>query len=142
MAQITESTAQPFAAGSLEAREHAALEGVWDQAPGWLGWLATTNHKTIGLRYIITASTFFALAGILALLMRIQLAFPENHFLSADLYNQFFTVHGTTMMFLFAVPIMEAMGLYFVPLMVVTRNVAFPRLNAFCYCVFLFGGIL
>ena len=65
--------------------------------------------------------------------MRIQLAFPENHFLGPDLYNQFFTVHGTTMMFLFAVPIMEGLGLYFVPLMVGTRNAAFPRLNAFGY---------
>src|SRR4051794_25696351 len=74
--------------------------------------------------------------------MRAQLSRPENTLLGPDRYNQFFTVHGTTMMFLFAVPIMEAMGLYFVPLMVGTRNVAFPRLNAFGYWVFLFGGIL
>jgi cytochrome c oxidase subunit I len=74
--------------------------------------------------------------------MRIQLAFPENHFLGPDLYNQFFTVHGTTMMFLFAVPIMEAFAIYLVPLMLGTRNVAFPRLNAFGFYTYLAGGIL
>ena len=74
--------------------------------------------------------------------MRMQLARPENTFLGPDLYNQLFTVHGTTMMFLFAVPVMEAIGVYFVPLMVGTRNVAFPRLNAFGYWMYLFGGVL
>src|SRR3954462_512329 len=125
-----------------EDRDRRALEKIWRRPPGFIGWLQTTNHKDIARRYIITAFIFFLLAGLLALAMRIQLAFPENHFLGPDLYNQFFTVHGTTMMFLFAVPIMEAMGLYFVPLMVGTRNVAFPRLNAFGYYTFLGGGLL
>ena len=125
-----------------DALLHRELDITWKRRPGLIGWIESTNHKDIARRYVITAFVFFLLAGILALLMRIQLAFPENHFLGPDLYNQFFTVHGTTMMFLFAVPIMEAMGLYFVPLMVGTRNVAFPRLNAFGYWVFLFGGIL
>src|SRR5436309_2209204 len=118
------------------------LDRVWTPPRGFTGWLVTTNHKDIGRRYIVTAFTFFLLAGILALMMRIQLARPENHFLGADLYNQFFTTHGTAMMFLFAVPIMEGFGLYLVPLMIGTRNVAFPRLNAFGYYVYLFGGIL
>jgi cytochrome c oxidase subunit I+III len=118
------------------------LDRVWRSPPGFLGWLVTTNHKDIGKRYIVTAFIFFLLAGLLALMMRIQLARPENHFLSNDLYNQFFTVHGTAMMFLFAVPMMEGMGLYLVPLLVGTRNVAFPRLNAFGYYVYLFGGIM
>jgi cytochrome c oxidase subunit 1 len=122
-------------------RDHLALEQTWGRKPGFCGWLVTTNHKDIGLRFIITAFVFFALGGILALAMRIQLARPENHFLSADLYNQFFTTHGTTMMFLFAVPVMEGMGLYLVPLMVGTRNVAFPRLLNFGYYVYLFAGI-
>ena len=78
-------------------------------AESW-GWLMTTNHKDIGLRYIVTAFCFFLAAGVLALLMRIQLAVPNNHFIGPDLYNQFFTVHGTTMMFLFAVPVMEGIG--------------------------------
>src|ERR671926_227086 len=121
---------------------HRSMEKLWKPPPGIVGWLCDTNHKHIAMRYIVTAFIFFGLAGILALLMRIQLAFPKNHFLSPDLYNQFFTVHGTTMMFLFAVPIMEGMGLYFVPLMIGTRNVAFPRLNAFGYYVFLAGAVV
>ena len=119
-----------------------AMEALWTRPPGLIGWLCSTNHKDIALRYIVTAFVFFGLAGILALLMRIQLAFPENHFLGPDLYNQIFTVHGTTMMFLFAVPIMEGIGLYLVPMMVGTRNVAFPRMNAFGYFVYLAGGLL
>jgi cytochrome c oxidase subunit 1 len=82
------------------------------------------------------------LGGILALLIRLQLAQPDNHLISPDLYNQIFSMHGTTMMFLFAVPMMEAMGVYLVPLMVGARNIAFPRLNAFSYWVYLFGGIM
>ncbi|HZR04412.1 MAG TPA: cytochrome c oxidase subunit I [Candidatus Udaeobacter sp.] len=119
-----------------------AMQSLWTRPPGLIGWLCSTNHKDIGRRYIVTAFIFFGLAGLLAAAMRIQLAFPENHFLSPDLYNQFFTVHGTTMMFLFAVPIMEGIGLYLVPLMVGTRNVAFPRLNAFGYFAYLAGGLL
>src|SRR3954469_10614195 len=125
-----------------DQREHVELDLTWRRRPGLLGWFETTNHKDIAIRYIITAFFFFGLAGILALLMRIQLAFPEYQLIGPDLYNQFFTVHGTTMMFLFAVPITEAFGLYFVPLMVGTRNVAFPRMNALGYYVYLGGGIL
>src|SRR5438045_1672137 len=118
------------------------LSALWTRPPGLIGWLCSTNHKDIGRRYIVMAFIFFGLAGLLAAAMRIHLAFPENHFLGPDLYNQFFTVHGTTMMFLFAVPILEGLGLYFVPLMVGTRNAAFPRLNAFGYYTFLAGGLL
>ena len=119
-----------------------ALAALWTRPPGLIGWFCSTNHKDIGRRYIVTALLFFGIAGLLAAAMRVQLAFPENHFLGPDLYNQFFTVHGTTMMFLFAVPIMEGLGLYFVPLMVGTRNAAFPRLNAFGYYTYLGGGLL
>ena len=86
---------------------------------------------------------FFLLAGLLAGAMRLQLAFPEAHILSNDKYNQFFTMHGSTMMFLFAVPMMfEALSVYLVPLMVGARNIAFPRLNAYSYYLYLFGGIM
>jgi cytochrome c oxidase subunit I len=125
-----------------EAAARAGLEKAWAEKPGLLGWLVSASHKRIAIRYIVTALGFFTLAGILALLMRAQLAFPEARLLGPDLYNQIFTVHGSTMMFLFAVPIMEAMGLYLVPLMIGTRNVAFPRLNAFGYWVYLIGGLL
>ena len=109
---------------------------------GLIGWLSAADHKTIGKRFIATAFAFFVLGGILAVLMRIQLAQPENTFVDPDLYNQLFTLHGTTMMFLFAVPIMEAMALYLVPLMIGTREIAFPRLTAFNYWVLLFGGAM
>src|SRR4051812_15110308 len=118
------------------------LHKTWLRPSGIGGWIVTTNHKDIAIRYIVTAFLFFFAAGILALTMRLQLAKPQNHVLGPDLYNQFFTVHGTTMMFLFAVPVMEGVALYFIPLMVGTRNVAFPRLNAFGYYTYLFGGLL
>ena len=111
---------------------------------GLLGWLATIDHQTIGLRYIVTAFVLLPRSpASCALLMRMQLARARaTHLLGPDRYNQIFTMHGTTMMFLFAVPVMEAMGVYLVPLMVGTRNVAFPRLNAFGYWIYLFGGLL
>ena len=125
-----------------EAGERELLEKVWSDPPGFRGWLVTVNHKRVALRYIVSAMLFFVLGGIEAALMRIQLARPENTFIGPDLYNQMFTVHGTTMMFLFAVPIMEAVGLYLVPLMIGTRNVCFPRLNAYGYWTYLIGGLL
>src|SRR4051795_4492069 len=134
--------AQHLSENWVSMPEHEQLERVYTRPAGLLGWLVSTNHKDISLRYIVTAFTFFAGAGVLALLMRIQLAMPELRLIGPDLYNQFFTVHGTTMMFLFAVPVMEGIGLYLVPLMVGTRNVAFPRLNAFGYWTYLFGGLL
>ncbi len=118
------------------------LERTWSSRPAFLGWLTTTDHKRIGLRYILTAFIFFILAGLNAGLMRLQLAWPESHIVGPDRYGQLFTVHGTAMMFLFAVPMMTALGIYFVPLMIGARNVAFPRLNAFGYWVYLIGGCL
>lgn len=119
-----------------------ALRETWASSPGLWGVLTTVDHKVIARRYIVTAFVFLALGGVLALLMRLQLARPEARFLDADRYNQIFTMHGSNMMFLFAVPVMEAMAIYFVPLMVGTRNIAFPRLNAYSYWVFLVGGLL
>jgi cytochrome c oxidase subunit I+III len=123
------------------ADELRALDATWRRNRGPLGWLSATGHKEIGLRFVVTAFVFFALAGTLALLMRIQLAVPENRFLSPAVYDQLFSTHGTAMMFLFAVPVMEGMGLYLVPLMVGTRNVSFPRLLNFGYFVYLSAGI-
>lgn len=122
--------------------ERRALERTWSDKPGFIGWLSTTDHKRIGLRMIVTAFVFFVLGGVLALLMRLQLSLPNNTILGPDTYNQFFTTHGSTMMFLFAVPVMEAMGIYLVPLMIGTRNVAFPRMNALGYYIYLIGGIV
>jgi cytochrome c oxidase subunit 1 len=125
-----------------EDRLRRQLADTWYVPSGLIGWFSVADHKTIGRRYITTAFGFFIFAGVLAALMRLQLAVPNNHFVGPDLYNQLFTVHGTMMMFLFAVPVMEAMGVYLVPLMVGTRNIAFPRLNAFSYYVYLFGGLM
>jgi cytochrome c oxidase subunit 1 len=132
--------------GILTAKEEdetrATLTRSWDEGTGLWAWLRSTNHKSISKRYIVTAIVFFILGGIEAGMMRLQLARPENSYIGPDLYNQIFTMHGSTMMFLFAVPVMEAIGLYFVPLMIGTRNVAFPRLNALGYWMYLFGGVL
>jgi cytochrome c oxidase subunit 1 len=122
-------------------REHRLLSHAWRVPRGFIGWFTVVDHRTIGIRYIVTAFVYFTLGGILAAAMRLQLAVPENRFLTPDQYNQVFTVHGLVMMFLFAVPVMEAMGIYLVPLMVGTRNIAFPRLNAFSYYIFLIAGV-
>ncbi|WP_337268255.1 cytochrome c oxidase subunit I [Oryzifoliimicrobium ureilyticus] len=118
------------------------LEATWQTRPGFWSAVATVDHKIVAKRYIATAFVFLALGGVLALFMRLQLAGPEARFISPDRYNQIFTMHGTTMMFLFAVPVMEAMAAYLVPLMVGTRNIAFPRLNAYSYWMFVIGGTL
>jgi cytochrome c oxidase subunit I+III len=125
-----------------EAATRERLARTWNDAPGLWGALTTLDHKRIGLRYIVTAFFFFGLAGLAAFVMRLQLAHAENDLVGPDLYNQLFTMHGSTMMFLFAVPIMQAAGIYFVPLMVGTRAISFPRLLAFSYWVYLYGGLL
>jgi cytochrome c oxidase subunit 1 len=128
-------------------REITLLERVWRHPGGILGWLSYTTHQAIAMRYIVTAFIMLLLGGVEILLVRLQLIRPNNTFLGPDFYNQMFTTHGTTMMFLFAVPVMEGMAIYLVPLMVGTRNVAFPRLNAFGYwiylggCLFLYWGV-
>nr|WP_244434641.1 cytochrome c oxidase subunit I [Afipia sp. P52-10] len=118
------------------------LSSLWGTRPGFWNAVATVDHKIIARRYVITAFVFLSLGGLLALLMRWQLAQPENTVVGPDLYNQLFTMHGSTMMFLFAVPVMEGMAVYLVPLMVGTRNIAFPRLNAFSYWIYLAGGVM
>ena len=120
----------------------ARLEHAWEKPPGLVGWLSAVSSSQIGRRYLVTAFAFFVLGGLLALAMRSQLAVPENDLLSHQRYNEFFTMHGTTMMFLFAVPVAEGLAVYFIPLLLGTRDLPFPRLNAFGYWCFLFGGAL
>ena len=117
------------------------LDRTWQSPPGFLGWFLHVNHRSIGKRFIATAFVFLVLGGIEALIMRLQLSRPGNNILSPDLYNQFFTMHGTTMMFFFAVPVMEGFAIYLTPLMIGARDMAFPRLNAFGYYVYLIAGI-
>ncbi len=135
------STAESQAEPLTDEQLHLELEQTWRQRTGFWGWLTSVDHKSVGKRYIVTAFVFFMLGGLNAALMRAQLARPESTLIGPDLYNQLFSVHGITMMFLFAVPIMTAMGIYFVPLMVGARNIAFPRLNAYGYWVYLIGGL-
>jgi len=125
-----------------EADLRARLERTWASPRGLRGVLTAVDHKIIGRRYVVTGMVFFFLAGVLALLMRAQLARPESGLIGPDRYNQIFSMHGTTMMFLFAVPIMEAVAVYLVPLMCGARNISFPRLNAYGYWVYLFGGAM
>jgi len=107
---------------------------------GFLSWVMTVDHKRIGIMYLLTAVVFFMFGGIEALLMRIQLMQPENKFLSPDVYNQIFTMHGTTMIFLAVMPLAAGFGNYFVPLMIGARDMAFPKLNALSYWTYLFAG--
>ncbi len=125
-----------------EAELTARLTRTWRTGEGIMARLSSVDHKVVGRRYIVTAFFFLFVGGISAAVMRMQLARPEAGLVGPDLYNQLFTMHGTTMMFLFAVPVMEAFAVYLVPLMLGTRNIAFPRLNAFSYWVFLFGGLM
>jgi len=108
----------------------------------WVDWVMTTDHKRIGIMYMVTTFVFFLLAGVEALLMRTQLAVPNNTFLVPERYNELVTLHGTTMIFLFVVPMMAGLANYFVPLMIGARDMAFPRLNALSYWLLLFGGIV
>ena len=105
-------------------------------------WLTTTDHKRIGILYIVTSLVFFIAGGIIALVMRAQLATPNEHVVTKNSYDELFTMHGTTMIFLVIVPILAGFGNYLVPLMIGARDMAFPRLNALSYWLFLFGGII
>jgi cytochrome c oxidase subunit I len=115
--------------------------------PAWYrgrfaSWLVTVDHKRIGILYLLTAGIFFLAGGLMAVLLRTQLAQADNDFLTRDAYNEVMTMHGTTMIFLVVVPILAGFGNFLVPLMIGARDMAFPRLNAFSYWVFLFGGII
>ncbi len=105
-------------------------------------WLTTTDHKRIGILYIATTLVFFVLGGVMALLIRTQLATPDENFITKDSYNQLFTMHGTTMIFLVVVPILAGFGNFLVPLMIGAADMAFPRLNALSYWLFVMGGIV
>ena len=122
------------------AAQEQRLEQVWADGQGWRYW-STVNNSAVGVWYTTTAFAFFLFAGVLGLLVRAQLAVPDNTLLSPALYNQVFTLHGTAMMFLFAVPIFEAVAILLLPTMLGARDLPFPRLSAFGYWCFLIGGV-
>jgi cytochrome c oxidase subunit 1 len=105
-------------------------------------WVSTVDHKKIGLMYIAYALVFLVIGGLEAVLMRIQLAVPNNHFVSPQAFNRLFTMHGTTMVFFVGMPILFGFANYLVPLMIGARDMAFPRLNAFSFWISAFGGLL
>ncbi|HVJ77980.1 MAG TPA: cytochrome c oxidase subunit I [Hyphomicrobium sp.] len=117
------------------------LDGIWTSGSGVLGWLSSVDHKSIGIRYIVTAFIFLLMGGVEALVMRVQLARPDQHFLTPEQYNEFFTMHGVSMIFWYASPILSGISNYIWPLLLGSRDMAFPRLNALSYWIYLFSGI-
>jgi cytochrome c oxidase subunit I+III len=121
---------------------HDRLTKLWADPPGFFGWFQALQNDALGGRIMITAFTFFLLGGVMALLMRLQLISAENTFLGPDSYNELFTMHGSTMMFLFVVPMLEGFAIFLLPFMLGNREMPFPRLGQFSFFTFLLGGIL
>ena len=135
-----EDTGQTLDAEAVRRGQEERLEKVWETPKGWRYWSAFNNTE-VGIWYTATSFAFMLFAGVLGLMVRVQLAVPENDFLTATFYNQVFTLHGTVMMFLFAVPIFEAVAIVLLPQMLGARDLPFPRLSAFGYWCFLIGGV-
>jgi cytochrome c oxidase subunit 1 len=136
------ATTAPTTTTAAPAVPQITAHEVKPEPRGWVSWVTTTDHKRIGIMYLVTTFVFFILGGVEALLIRAQLGAPENTLLSPQTYNQLFTMHGTTMVFLFVVPVMAGFGNYFIPLMIGARDMAFPKLNALSYWLLLAGGIV
>ena len=126
---------------SEQQTTRATRAAVWHNPTGWRA-LTVVSHSVIGKRFMLTGLVFFLVGGLLAMLIRAQLAFPDQAFMSSDIYNQVFTMHGTVMMFLFALPMLEGLAMYMIPKMIGARDLAFPRLGAFGYFCYLFGGLI
>ncbi|MYG77603.1 MAG: cytochrome ubiquinol oxidase subunit I, partial [Acidimicrobiaceae bacterium] len=140
---ITEKTPLELGPGDTARYAERPL-GVFtrpQEGRGWRDWLSTVDHKRIGILYGASAMFFFLVGGVEALLIRLQLAAPEGSVLGADVYNQVYTMHGVTMVFLFIMPLAAAFANYFIPLQIGARDVAFPRLNALSYWIWLSGAI-
>src|SRR5215207_2180754 len=129
------------AAGRQLLRPEVVLHDLQPAPRGWLAWLTTTDHKKIGILYLFATFLFFVLGGVEALIMRLQLAQPDGTLVNPETYNGLVTVHGTTMVFLFVVPVLAGFGNYLLPLMIGARDMAFPRLNALSFWLLLFGGV-
>jgi hypothetical protein len=139
-ASIPRSTSAFPHRGSVRRASSPELEAIWCAPKGWQ-WITAINNNYVGVYYVGAAMLFFVLAGVLALLMRTQLALPMNGVLSQETYNQIFTMHGTVMMFLFAVPAVEALGVLLLPQMLGARDLPFPRLSAYAFWAYLIGGL-
>jgi cytochrome c oxidase subunit I+III len=126
----------------ISEQDRQAFTRTWESSPGLKGWIAEVNNRPLGIRYMVTSLFFFFVGIILAMVMRTQLAVPDHHLLTPDTYNGVFTMHGSTMLYLFAVPFLEGLGLYLVPLLIGSRDVAFPRATSFGFWMYLFGGLM
>jgi len=129
------------ATGPVTPELQDRLEKIWETEPGLFGWLGTVDHKTIGIRYLVTAFVFLLLGGLEALAMRIQLSGADLNVLTPEQYNELFSLHGITMIFLYALPVLSGFSNYMFPLLLGSRDMAFPRLNAFSYWVYLASGL-
>ena len=119
---------------------HRDLTRIWEGEPGWRGVLTSVSHTDLGKRFIIAAAVFFGIGGVLAMLIRAQLATPESAFAGPEVYGQIFTMHGSIMMFLFAIPMLEGLAIYLLPKILGARDLAYPRLTALGWWCYLFGG--
>ncbi len=131
----------PAMARADDPEVQARLRKIWETGPGLLGWLSTVDHKEIGKRYLLTAFFFLIVGGLEAAVIRAQLGAPNQTLLTPEQYNQLFTMHGVTMIFLYALPVLSGFSNYLWPLLLGSRDMAFPRLNALSYWIFLFAGI-
>jgi cytochrome c oxidase subunit I len=132
----------PASGGATYPAPHSPeLQQLWETRPGLIGWFSSVDHKEIGKRYLVTAFALLLVGGVEALVMRLQLSRPELTILTPEQYNQLFTMHGVTMIFLYSLPILSGFSNFLWPLLLGARDMAFPRLNAFSYWVFLFAGI-
>lgn len=120
-------------------RLHRELAAIWGTPSGWAR-LSAVNHTILGKRFMALALVFFVIGGLLAMLIRVQLATSSTAFVGPDIYAQIFTMHGTVMMFLFAIPMFEGLAMYLLPKLLGTRDLAFPRLSAYGFWCYLFGG--
>jgi cytochrome c oxidase subunit I+III len=127
--------------GQVEDAGLERMERIWRNRSGLVGQLTAVNHTTIGYRFVVTGLVFMLIGGMLSMFIRLQLAWPGNTVLDPERYNQLVTMHGTTMMFLFAVPILEGFAMFLIPKMLGSRDLPFPRLSAMGYWCYLFGGL-
>jgi cytochrome c oxidase subunit I len=137
----TTEQAAASAGSNGRLRPEVVMHGLEPEPRGWLAWLTTTDHKRIGIMYFVATFIFFILGGVEALIMRLQLAQPSGTLVSPETYNGLVSMHGTTMIFLFVVPVFAGFGNYFIPLMIGARDMAFPRLNALSFWLLICGGI-
>ncbi|MBB3772672.1 cytochrome c oxidase subunit I+III [Angulomicrobium tetraedrale] len=137
----TSGASQPAASAGAALSLHRQLTEIWKTGPGWQR-LAAVNHSVLGIRFMVTALVFFGIGGVLGMLTRVQLATPMATFMEPGTYNQVFTMHGSIMLFLFAIPMLEGIAVYLTPKILGTRDFAFPRLTAYGYWCYLFGGTI